>query len=31
MAITKILSIGGSKEGVRSQHLRHALVYITNP
>ena len=31
MAITKILNIGGSKEGVRSQHLRHALVYITNP
>lgn len=30
MAITKILNIGGSKEGVRSQHLRHALVYITN-
>lgn len=31
MAITKILNIGGSKEGVRSQHLRHALIYITNP
>lgn len=31
MAITKILNIGGSNEGVRSQHLRHALIYITNP
>lgn len=31
MAITKILNIGGSNEGIRSQHLRHALVYITNP
>lgn len=31
MAITKILNIGGSKEGVRSQHLRHALIYIANP
>lgn len=30
MAITKILTIGSSSEGIRSTHLKNALLYIVN-
>lgn len=30
MAITKILTIGASSEGIRSAHLKNALLYIVN-
>ena len=30
MAITKILTIGSASEGIRSTHLKNALLYIVN-